>query len=637
MATRQQIHRAGLSSDYWDRLEPVIASVVGASGGDGALNVASFTPGGDTRQPLTVENFEEALLSAVDAAYSLPKGATVQIPPGVWPMTKQLYLPYPGTDKVVAVRGAGVQLTRLIWANGPVDPVDGPYCVYIDGISNDAGDDFFFGGISDMTIRGDLNLATDCVGLRVRRAVFTRFDSLLVDGFLSADPTLGTALSAFATQDNYFSNCQFATSNIGASLTNIAQGTFVHCLFNNNQETDVELGGSTDFSVVNSLLQSTVDYSIRTLNPNPGNNIVSFIGRGYHEQTATSLIKNYPPDPGTGPDQYVFDGLEANFYSGPLVDLQGPYTSVIMRNMRRSPNSGIWLKLRNVENATLQCSGAPDPLITPGAYDLDDYSRAGLTVESFGRVYTGQYARADSITTLLRPYIGRGDIFDAKRSDLVTLSGTTITALVGGINATPITVTGAPTLKKADALFAGFPAFELTSGNSLDATLAAPLLAGAPLWMFVIFRVPSGGAGGGIRGPALNDAAVTNAISLGLNDALSPLISSQVIAGGTGAQTATGGTPGFDAHAAFVGVAQIARPGGTTTNGKLYADTGTPSSGTFNSTVITTPVDILHFCATTTNVLNITYFAYGDKQLSGGEITQLMDLASARRGWGGGT
>lgn len=590
----------------------------------------------DVGEQLTSGNFEQALLDAITYAYAQPTGATIAIPSGTWPMTQAILLLAPTRDQGITLKGAGRYETFLQW---PADFTGA--CVTIDGSSIDVDhENFYWGGICDLTIAGDY---ADCAatGLLITKAIMSQFRNIAIEGFLGTGGLgLDIELNEDATnsQNLLFDNVHICLNDQGSRWKAISGFTATHIHWNNNQTLDHEWAGFCSGTINGYMFQSGAIPSMETSNPNPGGNRITFLGQGYHEAStpfSPYLLKTLEP---TDTDDW-FDfgaGISANGYVQ-LFDLTG--TGYLrLGHVTSSPETALWIKARNCGQITLD--DAPDPILVPAAYDLDQYSALGLSTQRNALPYFGQTGRGESIEGLLRPKAIEGwDI--GKRATLVLAnSGTEVASAAGLIHGTVASpgAMGNPTFNPASKHSNYQAAVQLTenavTGKGLKATLSTPVPIGTYVGIFVVMRCQDTGPAINLRGPFIYNSGTGENYGIGAADSTRTTeIYGQFVVGGT--DRPIGPAAGQTVHAILIQPDQDKQNADSSVHDSLYVDNDTRiASGSTAQAPTTSTLANLWFAGIDNRSANLTIYElwFLNRNLAPGEISQLMDLAREKYG-----
>lgn len=233
------------------------------------VHVSRFVPIGER---LTTANFEAALLAAVAFVEALPHCGGVLIPSGHWPMTGELMLSGFGYVKPMAtLRGAGRQMTRLIW---PAEYTG--ICVRFEGFAVEGDANFptrhaSHGGIEDLDIvapydngRGIglfMRQAYRCAVRRVnirgfgasRNNGITEGIGIWVDGNRNGQPGYD---GLHNTQHIMFDEVECGGCTTGMRLRSLTQPKCIMLQLNQNRFCDMLLEGANMFEARQCMFQS---------------------------------------------------------------------------------------------------------------------------------------------------------------------------------------------------------------------------------------------------------------------------------------------------------------------------------------------------------------------------------------------
>lgn len=254
---RDVAHRAGFSERHVGRIKGLSAV------NNGGIGLERFAQ----RNWLRPNNFEDAILRALDDYATSDTNWPILVPPGIWPMTRSLRLLGYGPGRPAPrIVGAGRGFTQLQWP----DSFSG-LCVDCDGWNGVSGSSsvlLFYGGLEGMTITAAG--AGQAVGLRIRQTVFQTFRDLSIRNFSAGDGvtsgvglwidgnrgTSGVAPWVENVQNTLFDNVLVNSCVTGARVRSATQTAFRHCQINQCTMFNVMLEGDTDFTWESGMIQS---------------------------------------------------------------------------------------------------------------------------------------------------------------------------------------------------------------------------------------------------------------------------------------------------------------------------------------------------------------------------------------------
>lgn len=541
----------------------------GGSGGTGysrALHPAQFTPGGAT---LTAANFETALNLAIAAIDDFPQGATVVIPSpkeyGAWGMDAGIELRSLGFYAVSGLVGE-VPGVRMQWNSG----YSGAR-VTVDGTKLYNGNPSL--GYARVAIE---NMVFDANGgggivLNMKNIISSYFAYMECNGAFQTGGfacKIDVAAGDFINQNCFFLKCSFNGSAQGMFVHGMNTTNFHSCDWNQNG-----LGGATvgDAQLVmeaglsftgSCTWQGGTDYGILVPQGTAG---IQISGTPYFESMQLAGIKRLGGPAASQPSFLELDSPSESALPV-LVDWDGNTAdSIAIRNIRFQGGSQPILKATSVLTTTIEGTVEAFPAL-PAYFDIDAYTRAGLTHTVSGQRYSGRRSDGKTINEMIAAYAY--EIWDFRKLNTLTQVASTTTAVKGLLgNSNAAFVGTAPNYTAASASLGGQPTLSFTNagGQKMRATInVVQGTGGVAAGIFAVWRRTSAAAGQvQYSGPAIE--ALTGPFSPVI---LGPVVDTTVngrLKTSSGVTSINTAAPGADqlAHAAvtvFAGV-QPQQPG----------------------------------------------------------------------------
>lgn len=463
--------------------------------------------------PLANANFEASLRRCIYNALYDGVGGVVIIPVGRWDMTQKLTIPQAGTyciGRGFSLRGVDSASSILDWSlsglTGVLFEIDGT----VETIAAPPGaverselpvpqhwvgealypTRFGYGDFRDFTIIGNNQIAgADAAhpqtGIRLLAVNQLRFSNVIVR--MCRLGMLVDMIPDTNAQNCYFDNFTAANCTNGMQLVGSTQFTFTQLVCNQNLGSDIILGAvgvaGGGASILSGMFQSANAFpAITTVTPNMGGNSL-YVANAYHEGIQTSFIKSTTPAVGTdsfhadtcviGGFDTVFDLDTANLQVGQLIG---------------NPGSK-YARLRNCLTASFV--QASDPLSSPSQWDVDTFSRAGLSVNGISSQYRGSSSDARSVTGLLTPFCA--DIFDPGVSSKRSVSAgklVSLTGLVAGSTWAAPSAPRRPVFNTTSAAFNNRATFSCVAADQsiLACALNVPVASGGMPGLFVVLK-----------------------------------------------------------------------------------------------------------------------------------------------------